>query len=140
MRSVFHSVYHYFDKLEDRVRGRLSRYPILYTLIAGTAIVLFWRGVWETADDVAIFIPPQWLWIDGPLSVVISVFVLLITGLFVSFFVSDQIIVSGLKQEKKMVDRTESEVKEEVAELEDVRHKISDMSKEIDEIHDKITK
>jgi hypothetical protein len=140
MTNLFHVIYHYFDKLEDRVRGRLSRFPILYTLIAGTAIVLFWRGVWETADEFAAFIPPSLSWIDGPLSTLISIFILLITGLFVSFFVSDQIIVSGLKQEKKLVEKTEIEVQEESGKLDDMRRKINVVEKEVEEIHDKLAK
>jgi hypothetical protein len=53
---MWHQIYHYFDKLEDRIRGRLSRYPIFYSLIGGTAIVLFWRGVWITADEISYFL------------------------------------------------------------------------------------
>lgn len=30
----------FFDRLEDVVRHRLSRYPIIYAFIAGLAIVL----------------------------------------------------------------------------------------------------
>ena len=115
MIGLYKAVYRYFDKLEDRVRGRLSRFPIFYSLITGTAIVLFWRGVWDTADELATFLPKNIAWIDGPLSVAVSVFVLLITGLFVSFFVSDQILLSGIRKEKKLIEKTESEVKEEVS-------------------------
>jgi hypothetical protein len=42
--------YSFFDKFEDHIRTHLSRYPIVYTIIGGIAIVLFWRGVWHTAD------------------------------------------------------------------------------------------
>jgi len=114
----------FFDKVEDQVRGHLSRYPILYTFIGGTAIVLFWRGVWITADQVALAIPPEYAWLDGPFSVASSVFVLLITGLFVSFFVTDRIILSGLKQEKKLVEKAESELREEKDLMTDIAHKM----------------
>lgn len=138
--KIYHQIYHYFDKLEDRVRGRLSRFPIFYTLISGTAIVLFWRGVWITADDLASLIPASWAWVDGPISVVLSVFVLLITGLFVSFFVSDQIIVSGIKQEKKLIEKTETEVKEESSVIGEVQSKVDIMERELEDIHHKIMK
>src|SRR3989338_7814156 len=82
---------HYFDKLEDGIRARLSRMPILYTFIGGVAIVLFWRGVWITADEFPI--------LTGPVSILIGFLVLLLTGFFVSFFVGDVIILSG--QQKK---------------------------------------
>ncbi len=93
----------FFDKLEDRLRAWLSHQPILYTFIGGFAIVLFWRGVWMTADAFPF--------LTGPVSIIISVVVLLATGLFVSFFVGDVIILSGLKKEKKLIEKTEGEIK-----------------------------
>jgi hypothetical protein len=138
--NIYHIIYHYFDKLEDRIRGRLSRYPILYSLIAGSAIVLFWRGIWKIGDDAALFIPKQYAWIDGPLSVLISVVVLLATGLFMSFFVNDQIILSGLRQEKKTIDKTESEIEDENKSIIEVEEKIDIIEKEVEEIRDTLKK
>lgn len=40
------------DSLEDDVRGWLSRHPILYAFIGGTGVVIFWRGIWHTADYI----------------------------------------------------------------------------------------
>ncbi len=96
----------FFDKLEDTLRSRLSRYPVLYTFIGGVGIVLFWRGVWMTADMVPF--------LTGPVSIVVSVGILLVTGLFVSFFIHDDIIRSGLKEEKKLVEKTKFEVEQEM--------------------------
>jgi len=121
----------YFDKLEDRVRGRLSGYPILYTFIGGVAIVLFWRGVWITTDQIAYMLPHDIMWVDGLLSVAASVFILLITGLFVSFFVSDQIILSGMKREKKLVEKTETEVRQERGMLYDILDKVNQLGDDI---------
>lgn len=112
-------IMNFFDKLEDRVRGRLSRWPILYGFIGGIGTVLFWRGVWHTADfiSVAIFYPasawPIFLsgeWLDGPVSFLIGSIFLLMIGLFVSHFIGNEIIISGLKREKKLVEKTEEEV------------------------------
>ena len=50
MNYVFKKIFRFFDKLEDHVRIALSHYPIVYTIIGGFSIVLFWRGVWMTAD------------------------------------------------------------------------------------------
>lgn len=114
----------FFDRLEDKVRSRLSRHPILYTMIGGVAIVLFWKGVWETAE--------LFPFLFGPASILISVAILLITGLFVSFFIGDRIILSGLKKEKKLVERAESEIETE----EDVLSEIQDDVARIeDEVH-----
>lgn len=131
---MFHKVVRYFDKLEDRIRGRLSRYPIFYAIIGGTAIVLFWRGVWKTADDIAMIIPPDLAWIDGPITVVTSIIMLLATGLLVASFISDTIIVSGLKRQRKIVEKTELEVREEETEIEKVRRSVEHIEQEIDRI------
>jgi hypothetical protein len=135
---MYKKIFHYFDKLEDRIRGRLSRYPILYSIIGGSAVVLFWRGVWLTADDIAKSLPYPLLWLDGPISVAVSLMVLLATGLFVSFFVTDQIILSGIKQDKKIVEKTEAEVVEESRKVEKIRKDIDLIEKEVHEIHDSI--
>ncbi len=126
----------YFDKLEDRIRGRLSRYPILYTFIGGSAIVLFWRGVWHTVDQIALQLPPELVWIDGPLSIIVSCFILLITGLFVSFFVNDKIILSGIKQEKKLVEKTEIEIHKESTLLKDMDEHVVKIEGEVKELYD----
>ncbi len=96
----------FFDKLEDKVRGKLSHYPILYALVGGIGIVLFWRGVWNTAD--------MFPFMTGPVSILISLIMLLMTGLFVSFFIGHYIIFSGLKQEKKLEEKEEAEIRMEL--------------------------
>src|SRR3989338_3607214 len=117
-KSIVAKTFHFFDRLEDRVRARLSRRPILYSLIGGVAIVLFWRGVWMLADEIGL---------SSISSIIISVVIMLMTGLFVSFFVGDRIVLSGLKREKKLIEKTEEEVQAEAAELTQVKkelHKI----------------
>lgn len=95
-------VIRFFDKLEDRVRGKLSHQPILYALIGGVGIVLFWKGVWETAG--------LFPFLNDIGSIITGALILLITGLLVSFFIGDSIILSGFKQEKKLAEKTEMEV------------------------------
>jgi methyl-accepting chemotaxis protein len=124
----------FFDKLEDYVREHLSRYPIVYTFIGGIAIVLFWRGVWHTADILQSkggWL--EWLFYE-PNNLVITTIILLMTGLFVSYFIGDTILMSGLKRQKKTTEKTEREVEEEETELKAVRSAIKDIKKEVDEI------
>jgi hypothetical protein len=87
-------ILNFFDKLEDEIRAALSRRPIIYAFAGGIAIVLFWRGVWMVADTIPF--------LTGPVSILVSVTILLAMGLFVSFFIGDNIIISGLKNEKKL--------------------------------------
>lgn len=95
----------FFDTLEDKTRIALSHRPILYALIGGIGIVLFWKGVWETAELFPVLF--------GPVSMLLGVVILLLTGLLVSFFIGDSIILSGFKREKKLVEKTSSEVHSE---------------------------
>ncbi|MDO8518130.1 MAG: hypothetical protein Q7S26_02470 [bacterium] len=102
---MFKRVVSFFDTLEDKVRIALSHRPIVYAFIGGVGIVLFWKGVWETAELFPVLF--------GPVSILLGVGILLLTGLLVSFFIGDSIILSGFKREKKLVEKTESEVRSE---------------------------
>jgi hypothetical protein len=104
----------FFDKLEDSIRGALSKYPLLYAFIGGVGIVLFWRSVWLIADSISFFSDPYF-------SLIVSVLILLSTGLFVSFFIGDSILLSGIKGEKKMIEKTEVEIKKEGSVLSDLQ-------------------
>ncbi|MFA6463666.1 MAG: hypothetical protein WCV55_01520 [Candidatus Paceibacterota bacterium] len=139
-----HKIIKFFDKLEDRVRGYLSHFPIIYSLIGGIAVVLFWRGVWHTADIIMQYgfssiipIAKNILETKGfisfiffePVNLVLSTIVLLVIGLFVSFFIGDRIILSGIRNEKKLAEKTE----EEIALEENILHRIENRVKKIEE-------
>lgn len=122
----------FFDKLEDRIRISLSHRPIPYAFIGGIGVILFWRGVWETAD--------LFPWFTAPLSIVVGLIILLLTGLLVSFFIGDSIILSGFKREKKLAEKTESEVRSEkdtmqyvVAELRTIDEDLKKLQEKVDE-------
>lgn len=128
------NIVNYFDKLEDRVRMRLSHRSIAYAFIGGVGTVLFWRGVWHTGDILMKqggFL--GWFFYE-PVTIVWTSIILLMTGLLVSVFIGERIIISGLKNEKKVSDKTELEVDKEEDEIRDMRRKISQMSKDIEEI------
>lgn len=114
----------FFDHLEDRVRSHLSHYPIVYAFLGGIGVILFWRGVWHTADIFAFM--------TGPVSIVMGVALLLLIGLFVSFFIGDSIILTGVKREKKLAERTELELETEKEELDQVRKMVVKVEKDVD--------
>lgn len=116
----------FFDWLEDRLRGALSRHPVLYTIIGSVAVVLFYRGVWLTADMISF--------LNGPVSLIASFVILLAIGLFVSFFIGDQIIISGLKGEKKITEKTEAEVRSEAVLLAEVKRELAEIRALLKEI------
>ncbi len=116
----------FFDKLEDKVRASLSRRPIIYTLIGGVAIVLFWRGVWLIADSIPFM--------TGGVSLVLSVLILLLTGLFVSFFIGEEIIISGLKKERKLFEKAESEIETEADILNKIKNKLEKIEADLEEL------
>jgi hypothetical protein len=59
---------------------------------------------------------------------------MLSTGLFVSFFIGDNIILSGLKHEKKLAEKTEEEVQTEKDDLYEIREEIAGLKKDMEEI------
>jgi uncharacterized membrane protein len=135
---MFKKIINFFDKFEDRNRSQLSRFPIVYTLIGGIAIVLFWRGVWHTADLLQSKGGILGFIFYEPVNMVLVAIILLATGLFVSYFIGDTILISGLKQQKKIYEKTEKEVREEESTLGDIRDAIEEIKKEVDEIKDEV--
>jgi uncharacterized membrane protein len=128
----------FFDKLEDKVRMRLSHRSIVYALIGGACTVIFWRGIWHTGD-ILMAKGGFWGWFFyEPITVLWTSFVLLMTGLFVSNFIGERVIISGLKKEKKVSDKTEQEVDKEETEIRAMREKISQISKDIIDIKQKL--
>ena len=119
-----------YDHLEGRIRRVLSHHPIPYSLIGGVAIVFFWEGVARITDSIS--------WLQGLsggiILVVVSVVVLLITGIFVSFFIGDSIIISGVRGEKKIIDKTEEELEEELGEMKRIERKIDEIESKVDHI------
>ncbi len=128
----------FFDKFEDGVRGNLSRFPVVYTLIGSVAIVLFWRGIWHTADILQAKGGILGFLFYEPVSMIITVVILLATGLFVSYFIGDTILISGLKQQKKSADKTKKDIEEEEKEIVVLEEAILDIKKEMDEIKEEI--
>ncbi len=136
----------FFDKLEDMVRRWLSRRPILYGFIGGAGMVLFWRGVWYAADVVHAFIfatpaepfqmgwPAVW---EGPVSIIVGSVMLLISGIFVSTFIGNEIIISGLRGEKKLVDKTEAEIRTDTGAIGEIREEVRKISARLDEMSKK---
>ena len=123
-----------FRKLELIVRNYLSHYPKVYALIIGIGIVLFWRGVWHTADSIHTVIDfvssassttlisaPWW---DGPLSFLVGGMILYFGGAFTSSFIGNELILSGLRGEKRLNERTESDLKEEIVEISDIKEEL----------------
>ncbi len=129
---------HFFDKFEDRTRAHLSRFPITYSIVGGIAIVLFWRGVWHTADMLQQQGGVLGFIFYEPVSLIIVVVILLATGLFVSYFIGDTILMSGLRREKKFQEKTEKEVREEEATLKDIKYAVEDLEEEIHIIKENI--
>lgn len=124
----------FFDKLEDTVRGHLSRSPILYAIVGGILVVLFWRAVWMTADMLAETGGFLGFLFSPGISLALSVCALLLTGLFVSFFIGDRIILTGLKHEKKLAEKTEKEVAEEETRVNILHVRLERIEKRLDEL------
>ena len=106
-------IFHFFDKMEDHIRQYLSRRPLLYTFVGTLSIIMLWSGVDWTLS--------QFKFLSGPVLIVIGVVVTLATGVLGPFFVGDVIILSGLKKEKKITEKTEEEVREESVSLNEIK-------------------
>ena len=137
-------------KFEARIIAFLSHRPGLYALIVGFGVVLFWRGVWHTVDQlhtyfsydpiyssIDIISSPWW---DGPLSLVVGSVILYFTGAFISSFIGNELILSGLRGEKRLNERTESEVRNEVRAISDIKTSLKEINRTLGELEEKVLK
>jgi hypothetical protein len=134
------SITRFFDKLEDKVRARLSHRSIIYAFIGGTMVVLFWRGIWHSADmlmEKGGFL--GWFFYE-PITIIWTSIILLMTGLFVSSFIGERIVISGLKKEKKITDKTEDEVREEEIQIHKLENTMNLIMNEITALKDELAK
>ena len=126
----------------------LSHRPKLYALVVGIGIVLFWRGIWHTADQFHAYIryhqdmstidafnSPWW---DGPLSLIVGCTLLYFTGAFISSFIGNELILSGLRGEKKLEEQTETEVKNEVRAISDIKDALVSIEEKINQLEKKV--
>jgi hypothetical protein len=124
---MFKKFLSFFDKLEDYVRINLSHTPIIYALVGAVGIILLWKGVWEVAQGIP--------GLYGFGSIVMGVIILLVSGLLVSFFIGDSIIISGFKKEKKLVEKSELDIlKAEHSQTKEIVAKLDHLEKEVHEI------
>jgi hypothetical protein len=144
-RIMTKKILHFFDRLEDRTRARLSHSPLLYAFIGGIGVVLFWRGVWHTTDFLVSIVwsnnPITLMGImDGPLSFVLGTTILLITGVFVSAFIGSRLIVTGLSGEKKLAEKTQDEIETEEAQIKKIQNTLNRVEDKINELESEIKK
>ncbi|MDP2676063.1 MAG: hypothetical protein Q8O83_00020 [bacterium] len=121
-------IFKFFDVLEDKIRFSLSKRPLLYGLISGIGIVFFFRGVWLLADEFSFM--------TGLITFLASIVILLLSGAFVEHFVSDKIIASGIRKEKKFVEKEAAEIHAETSMLRDVQKDIQKLDKKISALGD----
>lgn len=136
-----------FKKTKHKIQEKLSHHPKTYALIVGIGIVLFWRGVWHSADYLHEMISslslssslslPSGLWWDGPLSFLVGFIILYFTRAFTSSFIGNELILSGLRGEKKLSERTEEDLKNEVTAIADIKDELILISKKLEILHTK---
>ena len=122
-------ILHFFDKLEDKTRARLSHAPLIYALVGAVGIILFWRGVWHIADKANL---------GAVASTAIGAIILLITGVFVSTFIGNRLIISGLSGEKKLAEKTEEEIETEESQIKKLQNTVERIEKEVTKIESEI--
>ena len=131
MRESLFAPVEFFDRLEDKIRAKLSQYPILYAFLGGVGVVLFWRGVWHTADDLNV---------SSGFSLILGAVILLITGIFVYEFIGNRLVISGLIGEQKLEEKQEGEIKTEEQELKSLQSTLSRLEKKLDHIDQEVEK
>ncbi len=133
---------HPFSNFELKTRRWLSRKPVLYGFIGGIGIVLFWRGVWHSVDTLthvvfATTIPTASVdfntvpWWDGPVSFVVGSLLLLNTGIFVSSFIGNEVLLAGLRGEKRLAEKTTEELAQELSTEGKIKEELAEVARRL---------
>ena len=122
---------HFFNKLGNKIRGKLSHYPILYAFIGVTGTILFWRGLWHIADDINL---------NNIISLMLGMIILVITGVFVSEFIGNRLIISGLIGEKRIEEKEELEIETEETRLKNLQNTLNRLEKKLEHIDEDLEK
>ncbi len=136
-------IFGFFDKLEDRTRAKLSHLPILYAFLGGVGVVLFWRGVWHTTDFITAYALGEteitiFSLVDGPLSFLVGTLILLVTGVYVSAFIGNRLIITGLSGDKKLAEKTAEEILTSEDEMKKIQKTLDKVESQIEHIEQEL--
>jgi hypothetical protein len=101
-------------------------------MVSGVGVGLFFRGIWLVADHFSF--------LTGEITLTISLIILLSTGSLVGQFLNDHIIISGITKEKKIVEKTEKEIRAEREVLSIIEQEIQEIHREINTLVDREAK
>lgn len=125
MRKILNAIHKVLDYIEDEARIKLVHHPLVYAFIGSVGIVSIWRGIWYISDDWGV---SSWA------SLIFGILITVLTGLFVSFFIGENIIISGLNKEKRIDEKTEEEIHMEKEEIHKEKTALVEIQKDIKEI------
>lgn len=123
LRNLFDII----EKFELRIRRLLKKYPLAYTVLGAIFLILFWKGVEDTASMYPV--------LSGPLLIIVTVPILILLGLFLPFFIADRSALTKIEEEEKIVAR-EERIEERI--LEKISDKLNEVDQEVHEIQAKI--
>ncbi len=140
-----------WKRLVFRTGTWLSHRPLWYALCGGIGVVLFWRGVWLTADFVAFRIGvgsgshgsidvSGLLWWDGPLSLAMGALILLVINAFVSSLIGNEVIISSLRAERRANEAEGRMEATELSEIEAVRRSLTAATAKLDDLERHVNK
>ena len=76
--------------------------------------------------------------VDGPISIILGVLVLLLSGVFVSSFIGNKLIISGINGEKKLAEKTEEEIRNEEGEINKIKETLERVEEKLESLDKKI--
>jgi hypothetical protein len=116
-------------QIESRSRTFFERAPFIHAFLAGIGIVLFWRGIWHIADEIKL---------SSMASLVIGAILLGAIGLFLHTLVGNAIIIKNVEKDTTTSKKTEKELLEVEANIQQEELTLQTLQKELDKIHKKL--
>ena len=100
--------------------------------------MLFWRGVWDVADVLEQH--TSWgSFVLSPVgSMILGIVVLLATGLLVSSMIGESILLTSIRKEKKLIEKSRQEIEEDLRSENQEKDILQKIGEDIEEIKEKI--
>jgi hypothetical protein len=116
-------------RIESCSRNFFEQIPFIHGFLAGIGIVLFWRGVWHIADEIQL---------SSVASLIIGSILLGAIGLFLHTLVGNAIIIKNVEKDTTTSKKTEKELLEVEANIQQEELTLQTLQKELDKIHKKL--
>lgn len=98
------------NKVEEKFRNALRRYPVAYTFVGGVSGAVFLWGVWSIVDSIFAQFNNLNNWITGGVSITVAVVFFSVFSLIFSFVVAEKVDTENFTERSVDINSLKSKI------------------------------